>query len=53
MLTGYVSEEYARMEHRTWFETLPPRALAVGPEALQTPAATKAPETDSNPPTAG
>ncbi len=33
MRTGFVTEEYARMEHRKWLETLPPEAFAVAPEA--------------------
>ena len=31
MLTGSVTEQYARMEHRKWFETLPPEAFGVEP----------------------
>jgi formate dehydrogenase subunit gamma len=34
MLTGVVTEQYARMEHLKWFETLPSEAFAVAPEAL-------------------
>jgi hypothetical protein len=33
MRTGFVSEQYARMEHLKWLETLPPEAFAGGPEA--------------------
>ena len=29
MLTGYVTEEYARMEHPKWLEELPPNAFVV------------------------
>ena len=32
MRTGYVTEEYARMEHRRWLETLPPEAYSGEPE---------------------
>jgi cytochrome b subunit of formate dehydrogenase len=37
MRTGFVTEEYARMEHRRWLETLPPEAFAGTPEAPKTP----------------
>jgi formate dehydrogenase subunit gamma len=30
MLTGFVTEEYARTEHRRWVETLPSEAFATG-----------------------
>jgi len=33
MRNGFVTEEYARMEHRLWFETLPPEAFTVAPAA--------------------
>ncbi len=29
MTTGYVSEDYARMEHAEWYETLSPKTVAV------------------------
>ena len=32
MRTGLVTEQYARMEHLKWLETLPPEAFAVAPE---------------------
>jgi formate dehydrogenase subunit gamma len=32
MRTGFVTEEYARMEHLKWLGTLPPEAFAVAPE---------------------
>lgn len=34
MLTGFVTEQYARMEHLKWLETLPSEAFAVSPETL-------------------
>ncbi len=33
MLTGSVTEQYAWMEHRKWFETLPPEAFTVATAA--------------------
>lgn len=33
MRTGLVTEQYARMEHLKWLETLPPEAFAVAQEA--------------------
>jgi len=33
MRTGFISEQYARMEHLKWFETLPPEVFAVAPKA--------------------
>jgi cytochrome b subunit of formate dehydrogenase len=47
MGTGFVTEEYAGMEHRRWLETLPPEAFVVAPEA---PKAAKAEEDDTKPP---
>ena len=29
MLTGFVTEEYAKMEHPKWLEELPPNAFVV------------------------
>jgi formate dehydrogenase subunit gamma len=37
MRTGFVTEEYARMEHRGWLESLPSEALAVPPAAGTAP----------------
>jgi formate dehydrogenase subunit gamma len=39
MRTGFVTEQYARMEHLKWLETLPPEAFAVAPEASKAPEA--------------
>jgi formate dehydrogenase subunit gamma len=33
MWTGYITEDYARMEHLKWLEALPPDAIVGGPEA--------------------
>jgi formate dehydrogenase subunit gamma len=45
MRTGFVSEGYARMEHRRWFESLAAEALVV-PAATEAPAreAVRAPD---------
>lgn len=43
MRTGFVTEQYARMEHRRWLETLPAEAFAGGPGASK---AAKAEEGD-------
>ncbi len=46
MLSGYVTEQYARMEHLTWFEALPPDAIRVAPEP---PNGSRAKESDIQP----
>lgn len=46
MRTGLVTEEYARMEHPRWLETLPPEAFAVAPPA---PSPAEAKQNDSTP----
>jgi formate dehydrogenase subunit gamma len=33
MWTGFVTEDYARMEHRKWFDGLPPEAFVSAPGA--------------------
>ncbi len=38
MLTGSVTEEYARMEHRKWFEALRPEAVTAAPDRSAGPA---------------
>jgi len=48
MLTGFVTEDYARMEHRKWFEGLPPEAFAAAPGAST---GAKATEGDGKSPT--
>lgn len=45
MRTGFVTEQYARMEHRRWLKTLPPEAFAFAPGASK---AAKAEEGDIN-----
>ena len=46
MRTGLVTEQYARMEHPRWLETLPPEAFAVPPK-ISTGAETRKNESQS------